>query len=151
MAAPRKTTSRLHSVRIAQGSALERLTEGKPFTEAVHRMAELFEKAINENWGPPPKPVPVVDDKPARIAAGIEQVRKVLAEREAAEQAFVITDQDGLTKREVALPEVLQLAAEQYPAGLVPVGLDEGDTERDTARDLRMTAEPEADNLSHLI
>lgn len=133
MAAPIKTTSRAHSVRITAGSALERLTEGKPFTEAVHRMAELFEQALNENWGPP-------------SAGSLVEY----AVDPGAEQAFTITDQDGLTRRQVGVSEVLELAAEQYPSGLVPVGLDEGDG-RDTAQDLVIQVEDEEDALAHLI
>ena len=146
MATP-KNPGRAVSIRIAPGSALERLTAGQPFTATVHRMAELFEKALDENWGPPPKPViPVEVDRATRLAPGIEQALEALranaqAVREMTgltdeqrglpepERVFQLVEPDGKTTRTVSQSEVLKLAAEQAPSGLVPVGLDEGDDE----------------------
>lgn len=151
MAGPPKTTSRKENVRVQIGSALERMTEGKSFTEAVHRMAELFERALAENWGPiqPHMAVlkPAQPEHRAQLAAGIAQARGVLeaqrttrgyepdpeltellrdeAAHAAASQRQFLIGHDEHTQRIVTQEELMALAAEQFPAGLVPVGIDE--------------------------
>lgn len=130
MATP-KNPGRAVSIRVAQGSALERMTSDRPFTAAVHQMAELLEKVFAENWGPPPKPAPYFapseEQRRARLEAGVAQVKALLAPEP--ERVFQLVEPDGRTTRTVSQSEVLKLAAEQAPSGLVPVGLDEGDDE----------------------
>lgn len=135
MATP-KNPGRAVSIRVAQGSALERMTSDRPFTAAVHQMAELLEKVFAEGWGPPAVPH-TPPAKPANyryedVGTGYDPgaVGHELMGRRSApepERVFQLVEPDGRSTRTVSQSEVLRLAAEQYPAGLVPVGLDEGD------------------------
>lgn len=144
---PAKRTGAEKSIRVATGSALERLTEGKPFTDTVHKMAALFETALAENWGPQPVYVGIdygapggdvsvwiddqgrelhevggklVDPDPRRMAYG---GGRALGKSEAVRQFLI--GHDERTSQVVTEAELLALAAEQAPAGLVPIGLDE--------------------------
>lgn len=152
MAKPRKVTEIVMSIRVAQKSPLERLlvqkaAQGVSRTVAVHQMAELLERALNEDWGPPPQPAPYMgptpEQKRERLAAQIEAVRPLLAVQQE-ERVFQVSD-DGLTHREVSESEALALAREQYPAGLVPV-VDEGDDDERTPGEVELQ-----DDLSHLV
>lgn len=146
MAGPPKSTVMRVNARVAAGSALERLLQGRPMTETLHKMAELIEMA----------PQAVRDELPVvvgvDIASGEDQTVISHAEEgrvlETAASPPGTTDSqpyvdelqrrvqrrftighDQHTMREVTEDEVLALAREQYPAGLVPVGIDEGDPE----------------------
>ena len=118
-------------VTVEDDTALARMTEGKAFSEAVHAMAELLERVFAENWAPPQRPAPFIEpDRAARLAPGIEQARAALRAN-AERKSFHIVEQDGITVREVGEAEMLQLARDQYPAGLVPVGVDLGDDDQE--------------------
>lgn len=191
MAKPRKVTEIVMSVRVAQNSPLERLLvqkaeQGVSRTVAVHQMAELLERAINEDWGPRYKPQPgpeslvqayqIGDDRlvtedgrqyvrdengvyqeecepeigesAKRIMQGLEEVVQIAEGKLAPARVFAVSE-DGLTTREVGEQEALALASQQYPAGLVPVGIDDGDDLPDSS--LSVEADDEATDLSHLV
>ena len=156
MATP-KNPGRAVSIRVAQGSALERMTSDRPFTAAVHQMAELLEKVFAEGWGPPCDPFEAIQAMAkkgstwdgdyerlynqligmtlAPVVAGVRGTETGRTDGRqpnqsnppAPERVFQLVEPDGRSTRTVSQSEVLRLAAEQYPAGLVPVGLDEGD------------------------
>lgn len=142
MAGPAKTTVVNKSIRVAEGSALARLTEGLPFTETVHKMAELFETALAENWGPPPVidrrdfyayegDVERVDARLQRMAQELPAEGARLRAEIEQQQQFVI-GHDDRTTQVVSRDELLRIAAEQAPSGLVPVGLDEAEDDDQT-------------------
>lgn len=175
MAKPRKVTEIVMSIRVAQKSPLERLlvqkaAQGVSRTVAVHQMAELLERALNEDWGPPPGRKDHRED--FAHDAGIEPFKDmkldgnvwvpegmkfqpavdwtfdpgaepVSVAQAVASRTFQVSD-DGLTHREVSESEALALAREQYPAGLVPV-VDDGDDER-APDEVELQ-----DDLSHLV
>lgn len=134
MPGPAKRTGAEKSIRVAVGSALERLTQDKPFTETVHKMAELFETALAENWGPPPTYSGKIEIGPRLNSRGqievgkhymgvaIEEVDELPSETET--RRFVI-GHDEHTQEVVTEDELLKIASDQFPAGLVPVGLDD--------------------------
>jgi len=154
MAGPAKTTGAVKHVRVQLGSALERMTDGKPFTEAVHRMAELFEKALEENWGPQPQPEIITQVGSTLVE---DYVWPKLGE-ETGGQGFYHDDlqtriqigHDERSAQVVTEAELLVMAREQFPSGLVPVGLDEGDGEpAETSTEPMEPADP--DDLSYLV
>lgn len=142
----------MKSIEIKAGSALERLvteqaTVGVGFTQAVHKMAELFERFLeaeeNAQAVIAKEPDAVVD------AAGALVPNELLADL-----PFVEHNGQLAYNRTAPLPEpgygappvdahdvaqVLAAAREQYPSGLVPIGLDEGDDA------------PAEEDLSHLL
>lgn len=153
--------SPMKSLRVTPGSALERLTEGKPFTETVHKMAELFEKALDENWGPPPMTAtiyvsndgrvmeqrgsgPLMEISHEQVGSGYDPgaVGYELQGRDSRPSKVDVQWRDGTVEeaalvirgdaqdRVVTREEALRIAAEQAPAGLVPVW-DEGDEAED--------------------
>jgi hypothetical protein len=126
MPGPAKTTSANKSVRVTEGSALERLTQGKPFTETVHKMAELFEKALAENWGPQPVHVGIDwgGDPDRTVEVFVDDEGEVLQAQELGGRRFVIGHNER-DQQVVDEAQVLELARDQYPVGLVPIGIDD--------------------------
>jgi len=133
---PKPTTGEKINLRVAQGSALERLLAGRSITETIHRMAELIEAA------------------PASVAAELPVVNMMLVDMTVAEQrvAALMAQGDALTpeapgpgrysasfepqyvtighgrdQKTVTRAEALALVAEQSAGSLVPVGIDTGD------------------------
>jgi hypothetical protein len=130
MPGPAKTTGANKSIRVAEGSALERLTQDKPFTETVHRMAELFEKALAENWGPQPVHVGIDwgGDPDKTVGVFVDEEGKVLHAQEVDGRRFVI-GHDERTQEVVDEAQVLALARDLYPVGLVPIGVDDDEAD----------------------
>jgi hypothetical protein len=133
-----KTTGRHASVKIAEGSALDRLTRDKSFTVVVHEIAEAYEAQVLAKdaalralkHAPQGNYVAAVTggDQPIETPisfGGHGGTREPEAVKPAAPQRrFKMLDTDGVTVLDVDEAEMLRLAAEQYPSGLVPI-LDE--------------------------
>lgn len=155
MPGPAKVTGAKLNARVAVGSALERILAGRPVTETLHVMAELIEAAPSgvmaslpavtmprptsrdRGWSTPgsyerePEPVHVGVDPGApggdRGAVGVQEADgrfRLATPKE--EQEFFEIGHDPRSRETVSRAQVLALAREQYPAGLVPV-IDEGD------------------------
>lgn len=133
-----KTTGRHASVKIAEGSALDRLTRGKSFTQVVHEIAEAYEQYDLSLTCPGGRSAMFDDpnvtlhtdaprggEAPPISFGGHGGTREPEAVKPAAPQRrFKMLDTDGVTVLDVDEAEMLRLAAEQYPSGLVPI-LDE--------------------------
>lgn len=132
-----KTVGRHASVKIAEGSALDRLTRGKSFTQVVHEIAEAYEQLhdgyrdqlavqarVNEQVVQEPNPLldelPFVESNGQRVV----YVNRAPLPEPRSQRRFKMLDTDGVTVLDVDEAEMLRLAAEQYPSGLVPI-LDE--------------------------
>lgn len=138
MANPRKPAGRPVSMRIKPGSALERLTEGKSFTDEVHAIAERYE-ALTQMRAPVPRSIAESDAAEdeiteivaqARDAAGVRDMMRELREEPAPPrelprpknvQMYRIPTEDGLSFVDVDEEEALRIMRGQVPAGLEPV------------------------------
>lgn len=142
---PRGNPAAKHNIRVAPGSALERLVEGKSFTEAVHRMAEVFEQALAEDWGP--RRIEMIAAEPNSLLEELPWV-----EREAqpvtlteAAQLYEITETDG-KKRWVSEQELLAIMGDQMPSALQPVAVVQDEQVQQVDEEVH-----ELDQYAHLI
>lgn len=132
MANPRKPAGRPVSMRIKPGSALERLTEGKSFTDEVHAIAERYE--VLQAAMTSGRAVAAVAVAPRTIAesdAAEEEVTEVARSlmregprelpRSKNVQMYRIPTEDGLSFVDVDEEEALRIMRGQVPAGLEPV------------------------------
>lgn len=138
MATP-KNPGRPVSLRVKPGSALERLTTGRSFTDAVHALAERYEAITSTSMGHQmharamDAQQPVVestarevmppDERTADIPFAEGEPSVVLRELPKAkvEQMYRIPSEDGLSYVEVNEEEALRIMKAQTPAGLEPV------------------------------
>jgi hypothetical protein len=160
----KKTTSRQVSIKITAGSALERLTEGRSFTKTVHEVFEMYARAMGEGQADPgPAAAPQEEFRSAPEWDGSTDVDilvtdqgKVLASAPLPVVAtmpggkrYQVLDIDGVTVLDLSEEEMLKLAAEQYPSGLVPI-LDERMIASEEGEiDNEEVVEPEQDDFDY--
>lgn len=132
MATP-KNPGRPVSLRVKPGSALERLTAGRSFTDAVHALAERYEAITSTSMGHAMAAQAQDVQQPVIEGAGrevfppgqdpTEELGYKPRELPKAEheQMYRIPSEDGLTYVEVNEAEAMRIMKTQIPAGLEPV------------------------------
>lgn len=116
-----KTTGRHASVKIAEGSALDRLTRGKSFTVVVHAVFEEYEGAgggalLSQDIELPASEVREVKPVTVRSHTMPKPQKRFRIPQFNADGTTTVLD--------LSETEAMELAAQQYPSGLMPV-LDE--------------------------
>jgi hypothetical protein len=158
----KKTTSRQVSIKITAGSALERLTEGRSFTKTVHEVFEMYARAMGgqpvEVVEPPAPQEPFQGapewDGSTNVDILVSDQGKVsasapLSNAHGEAKRYHVLDIDGVTVLDLSEAEMLKLAAEQYPSGLVPI-LDERMIASEEGEiDNEEVVEPEQDDFDY--
>jgi hypothetical protein len=132
MATP-KNPGRPVSLRVKPGSALERLTASKSFTDAVHALAERYEVMVSFPMGRHVETIardeqqPVIQSTAREVLPPEQDPTEELGykprelPKAKVEQMYRIPSEDGLSYVEVNEEEALRIMKAQTPAGLEPV------------------------------
>lgn len=133
MADPRQRTTHRHaSVKIKAGSALDRLTAGRNFTDTVHEVFEMYARAgggltVEVVTPTTPQSQIQVEPKPEpQLRAAPERVEELSARMAAPEidltqMRFEVPDPESGLLVEVGYDDAMRMLKEQCPAGLEPV------------------------------